>query len=548
MTPTEVWEGFDAHQAPLEASITSAQTKDNVVCSQQIFTADTTKEGRIRACCKFFYDSRWQDPRPALLILPSFKNPVSVKALHALIEDGFVACVLDYCGAFDDSGTFFPQDLTFASFPECKSYLDNIQNGARNTPWFVWTKIARRAISLIEEQSIVDNSRIGVLGFGIGAQLSWQVSATDNRVRALVASNGGGYRWTNGKARFLSTDMPEGDEQLAYSTGVGAETYAKFVTCPTLAIATRDSSLCDVDRIGDMLDLVKTQNKQLIISPSCGYQLTKATGFACLKWLHDNLATDGEAKQSPSLKFECAEGRLYVRTDTLRYAKSRTLYLSYGEPTPQQRCWISIPIEQKVGENEYVCDVPVYDKDELVVAYATITYPDGDVVSTKIIAATPEKHGVTRFENDALGSSIIYDGSMGIGSFSAITSEALVDENDLRVAQGPFGINGITLVEGDLYLSRSIKEMSALSRSASLHLDVYAPSAREFEISVLSFPELKRFSTHAPLTGGEFWQKMLFECSDFKSEEGKTLSSFSNAKVIEIRNVDGAILNNFLWI
>lgn len=54
LTPTEVWEGFDAHKAPLEASIISAQTQDNIVCSQQIFTADTTKEGRVRVFCKIF--------------------------------------------------------------------------------------------------------------------------------------------------------------------------------------------------------------------------------------------------------------------------------------------------------------------------------------------------------------------------------------------------------------------------------------------------------------------------------------------------------------
>ncbi len=548
MTPTEVWEGFDAHKAPLEASIISAQTTDNIVCSQQIFTADASNEGRIRACCKFFYDNRWQDARPAILILPSFNNPVSFDALRSLIEEGFVTCILDYCGLFGENGTVFPQDLAFASLPECKDRLDDIQGGARNTPWFVWTKIARRAICLLEEQSIIDNSRIGVLGFGIGGQLSWQVAATDNRVHALISANGGGYRWTKGNARFLSTDIPESDEQLAYSTGVGAETYAKFITCPTLAIATRDSMLCDIDRIGDMIDLVKSQNNQLILSPSCGHQLTKSTGIACLKWLHDYLATDSAEKGTASLKFECAEGHLYVRVNTLRKAHSQTLYLSYGESDSQQRCWVSLPIEQKVGEHEYVCDVPVYDRDELIVAYATLAYDDGDIISTKVIGTTATKHNVTVFENMQYGSNIIYDGSMGIASFNAKTDDALLDENNLRVKEGPFGIKGITLDEGDLLLSRNLKEMSALSRSASLHLDAYSSAPREFEISVLSLPDLKRYSAHTPLIGGEFWQKMLFDCSDFKSEEGKTLSSFSNAKVIEIRNVNGAILNNFLWI
>lgn len=548
MTPTEVWEGFDAKKAPLEASIISAQTKDNIVCSQQIFTADSVKEERIRACCKLFYDSRWQDARPAILVLPSFDSPVSVEYLRYLIEDGFVICALDYCGIFEENGTTFPDEWNFALLPECKNHLDDIQNGARNTPWFVWTKIARRAITLLQENSIVDKSHIALMGFGEGAQLSWQVAGTDDRVRALVAINGGGYRWTEGTPKFLSTDIPEGDEQLAYSTGVGAETYARFVSCPTLAVVASDSMLCDMDRIGDMLDLVKSQNKRLIISASCNGQLSKSVGIASLKWVHDALASDDKEQTPPTIHFECADGRLYVRANTIRKAKERKLYISYGEPYPQKRCWVPVDIEQKVGEHEYVCDVPVYDAEELIVAYATFVYDDGEVISTKTACTLPSKHNVTAIESTRLNSRIIYDGSMGIGSFVARTKEAIIDDGILHVAEGPYGIIGITLERGDLSLSRSVREMFSLSRSASLHLDAYSNDARELEISVLSSPDLKKYSARVRLLGGEFWQKLMFDASDFKSEEGKTLSSFNAAKAIEINNVDGVILNNFLWI
>lgn len=96
MTPTEVWEGFDACKAPLEASIISCQTTDNFVCEKQTFTADTSKEGRIRICCNVYYDARWQDARPAILLLPSFENPHSQDAVRLLVEEGFVTCALDF--------------------------------------------------------------------------------------------------------------------------------------------------------------------------------------------------------------------------------------------------------------------------------------------------------------------------------------------------------------------------------------------------------------------------------------------------------------------
>lgn len=98
--------------------------------------------------------------------------------------------------------TSYPSDLSFARYPDCKARLDDIENTARNTPWFVWAKVARRAISLLQEQSIVSRDHIGVLGFGIGAQLSWMVTGTDKRVCAMCAVNGGGYRWAEHNARF----------------------------------------------------------------------------------------------------------------------------------------------------------------------------------------------------------------------------------------------------------------------------------------------------------------------------------------------------------
>ena len=547
MTPTEVWEGFDPRVAPLEASIISCQTTDNFVCSKQIFTAETSKEGRLRVCCNVYYDARWQDARPAVLVLPSFKNPRSSNAMRMLVEEGFVACTLDYCGIFEDTKTAYPSDLSFARFPDCENHLDSIETTARNTPWFVWAKIARRAISLLQEQSIVSSERIGVLGFGIGAQLCWLVAGTDKRVCSMTAINGGGYRWAEHNARFLGNDIPSGDEQLAYSTGIGAETYAMFVTCPTLAIASRDSVYCDVDRIGDMLDLVKSEVKQLIISDSCDMQITKSVYSALVLWLRAHLANSTDTFV-PSMRFETTDGKLYVKLNSGKKADKRTLYVSYGEPSSRQRCWQSFDVRQKVGEHEYVCDVPVYDTEELIVAYATLVYPNSNVISTKVTSIIPAKHDVRAVETSPRISKVLYDGSMGPGEFVARTDDVLLDDDTLFVADGPFAIKGISAKKGNLELCRSIQEMTSTSRTAILHVDAYSKTAGSLNVCVYTYPDLKKDTARTNLKGGEFWQKLLFESADFKSEEGRTLSSFSVVKTIEIENAGGIVFNNFLWI
>lgn len=548
MTPTEVWEGFDAHNAPLEASIISSQTTDNLVCVHHVFTSETTRENRVRIDCRICYDARWQDPRPAVLALSSFDSSLSSRDMRALVEEGFVVCAPDYCGVAPETRTSFPSDLSFAAYPECKSHLDDIESTARNTPWFVWTKIARRAISLLEEQSIIQKDRIGIVGFGIGAQLCWLVAGTDSRVRAMVAINGGGYRWADNNAKFLGSDIPTSDKQLAYSTGIGAETYARFITCPTLAIVTRDSTYCDIDRIGDMLEPVKAQAKQLIVSVSCGKQLTKSTYEAMILWLRDNLAHSDLNPVRPSIHFETTDGKLYVRICTGIKASSRKLYISYGEPSSKQRYWQEIEIRQKVGEHEYVCNVPVYDTEELLVAYATFAYPDGNIISTKTISIIPSKHDITDAETSPRNSNIIYDGNKNIGVFIPITDGTLVDEESVTRTEGPFGIIGVSMGKGNLRLGRSMQEMLSTSRSAVLHIDAYSKSARTLQVALYTYPDLKRYTARTELKGGEFWQKLLFENTDFKSDEGRALASFANVKTIELIDVDSVVLNNFLWI
>lgn len=121
MTPTEVWEGFDACKAPLEASIISCQTTDNFVCEKQTFTADTSKEGRIRICCNVYYERALARRSPAILLLPSFENPHSQDAVRLLVEEGFVTCALDFCGSFRGHENGISVRFEFCTLPRLQS-------------------------------------------------------------------------------------------------------------------------------------------------------------------------------------------------------------------------------------------------------------------------------------------------------------------------------------------------------------------------------------------------------------------------------------------
>ncbi|MDE7373440.1 MAG: hypothetical protein K2N18_05190, partial [Clostridia bacterium] len=319
-------------------------------------------------------------------------------------------------------------------------------------------------------------------------------------------------------------------------------------TCPTLLIVAKSAHTTDLDRAGDILELVQSDCKQLLITNGNDIQLTKASYDAMLRWLRRNFLNPSVALVNPSVSFENIDGKLYMRLDSVYNAKELLAFVSYGEPSSNARHWERMEDLQKVDTQLYTVGIPVYDVDELIVAYATVIYDDESVASTAPHGIKPSKIGITNVAPLRDSYRIIYDTSMGIGSFSGLTKDAILDESSIVLEEGPFDVTGITVKNGGLSLCRSATELKAIDRTNSLHFDAYSPVSRELRVNLYVYPKMKRYTATVDLDGGEFWQKVLLDISDFKSEEGKTLAQFSNIKIIAIPDVNGVLLNNFLWI
>ena len=554
LTATEVWEGYDPTSALLESSIVSTDSADGITCSKLTFTAEETASGAIRAFADVYYDGHKEEDkaRAAILLLASYPQKNHGDIINALVKHGYTVCLLDYCGAVlsGENKTTFPAELGYAAYPECDNRLNTVLDSARNTPWFVWSKLARRALTLMCTLKVVDKKRLGVMGIGEGAHIAWQVAAMDNRVRAFVSIGGNGYLWAMDKPRFALGSVPTTDEDRTFSAGIGAETYAKFVQCPTLLITARTARECDVDRAGEILSFVKSESKQLLITSTHGTQLSKSVFRALLGWLRHSFSAEPntQAMPSPSMSFEIIDDQLYLRMHTGAEAASREIYVCYGETLSSARHWIKLNNLQKLNTHYYSVAVPVYDIHELIVAYSTVTYPDGNIVSTPVIGIVPAKQGMPINNSVRVASRVVYDGSMGLGGFICLTDDAVVDDNIVVQQDGPFDIKGISATKGGLYLYRSAAELSSMSKFATLHFDAYSPEKREISISMYSYPDFKRYTAYTELEGGEFWQKILLANADFKSEEGRTLSRFDAMKVLAIEDAQGVIFNNFMWI
>ena len=556
LTPTEIWEGFNPVKEGTETSIISSREKDNLITAEVFFTSEKTASGRVRVYAHISYDSRWRDARPALIILPSHDERRRYDDITAsLVKAGYVVCICDYLGRADENDesphTTYPAEYPYAAAPECFSHLYSITTTGRETPWFQWAKIARRAITMLSELRYVDAERIGLIGVDIGAQIAWQAAGMDGRVRALVPINGGGYLWRRGTPRFPGGDreLPSGDEERAFSAGVGAETYAKFVSCPTYFIVSSNSSNTDVDRADDILALVPAQSKVLLIVRGSASQISVSAYDSLILWLKKNFAHDSAPISMPQISFRTEEGQLYLHLKCKEKPQAVSAYYSAGETVSFARTWIPLSAPQTVGEDEYVYRVPSLSPDDLTVAFATVRSADGILSSSRVAGVIPSEKGVAPSENQAAANPrIVYSGKMGTGVFWVTTEDFFLDESVLAVKKGPFDISGIGTSEGTLVLCRTSYDDFSCGKNAILQMDIYSPSEKEVTFTFVSYPDLTPYNCRVRLTGGDFWQKVKLSAADCKNENGRTLQKFGACKQLLISGAENVLFNNIVWI
>ena len=162
MTPIQMWEGYNPVKDPLETYIQKCNVLNDIAETEMYFTAESLKDGKIRVYSKMYAHKDWDTSHPAVLFLSDLSTSSNyVEISEMLVEQGYVVFVVDYAGFMPDveNPTSFPDSLKYASFEEAKHNLKYMGESARQTPWFVWAKIARRAITLMEEQKIIDNEK-----------------------------------------------------------------------------------------------------------------------------------------------------------------------------------------------------------------------------------------------------------------------------------------------------------------------------------------------------------------------------------------------------
>lgn len=555
LTPLQVWEGFNPVKEPLEVSYVKSTDEGDVHISDMFYTVETVADGKIRGYIRLVFKNSWLEngERHAAVALLPARDRVETEIVKIILDEGYVAALVDYTGESPDKlfCTTYPKSLSYGNLKQAGEHLQKVTESSRDTCFYLWTKVARRAITLLTQQPAVDPSKICIIGEKQGAQTAWQVAGTDGRLHACVPVLGGGYTEYEGKFKYSHANAIEmTEERKCWLAGSAPQAYAQFITCPVYFLTGTNSDCTDFDRAYDILQLVKNQEAVMMACPMANRQMSLAAIDSLGEWLKENLVGEGASHDVPEISFEVTGGKLYVNVGGSENAVSYRAFYAMGCEDPTGRNWRIIEQSAMTGENRYMYEIPVYDADERIFAFADITFSDGVTVTSKVVTCVPKNEKVTvlAVTKGNLEERVIYDVSSGKDAFIVESKQVFSREGMLKIKEGPCGLKGMTAEEGRLVTYKLQESEFSKNKASIIQLHAYCAEKRTIEFCVTLGSDTAAYVASVELNCLGKWQRITLNVGDFKTTTMRTLKEWSNVKKLEIVNAENVLFNNFLWV
>lgn len=554
LTPIQLWANYNPVKQPLDISFNDVRSDGRYITKSMFITAEDAEDGKVRAYVKVVYPPK-DTPAPAVLFIPSAETKtVSEEFIKEILDKGCIFATFDYAGESKGKEFFtsYPDSMAYGQYSG-KSSLVNLDNfdGCEKTPWFIWTKIARRVLTLLCSDPKVDCGKIALIGMREGASIGWKVAGTDGRISMFASVIGCGYYGYGGNKFSDAPPKELSVAQVSFLAGMASQSYAKTVMCPVYLLMTTNNLFSDVDRAGDILKLTASHDKSLVFTPGASDSINTDSYNSLMLWLYGGLLDAPLREEPPKSTFYSSDGRLYLSINVTGEAQSAEVFTAYDEAVPELRNWERAGDPLMISATEYLLDLDIPEGVKKIFAFVTVKYKSGMMLSTEIVSVSPDALGVTEYSAIKQNRQrLIYSSSAAGGAFYVENDHFSKDENRLSVTEGPFGIKGIGSSKGHL-VSYRLGDANFMGEDGYiLQADAYAKAEKEIVITMYTYEQesFKAFAAVRKLPESGRWQRINFTVSEFKSAERISLKSWKLVKKFEISDAEGVIFNNILWV
>lgn len=300
----------------------------------------------------------------------------------------------------------------------------------KNSSWYLVTYAARRAITFLQEEDIVNSDKIGVTGHSMGGKLT-VMTAVDPRVKASVPSVGGtGYLYEDlwglpGSARSYNRDA----NLDLYQRTISDQASWPEIPGKLLFLGSTNDFNSPTEWIIKGMDLHMGRS-QLAMAPHLNHRFTDNTFMARPFWMEAHLKGAFEFPMESSseliLKTENGVPQFKVQPDRSTQLPVRRVEVYYSQcRDPRVRFWAD-GVARKDGDN-WVAELPILDINEPLFAFANVVYeiekgfpvPMGSLITDELSIcseykmAFPDEYSANGVQATAKVSRLIDDFSRG---------------------------------------------------------------------------------------------------------------------------------------
>ena len=556
-TPQELWDDFDPRKEPLEILTVRRWQRDGCDLHAFYFTGETC-DGEKALIYGLYGTPTGGKKLPAVLHIHGGGQPASLHWVLYWNQQGYAAMTFNWGGEWENRSRYaiWGDRLRHCNHKYCGDKIASVHPTPKESSWYHWTLVTRRALTVLESQKEVDPKRMGIFGISMGGTLVWNVAGVDDRVKAACAIYGVG--WNTYPAGKYDKDPKANDaDTLIWRRTMEPEAYAPLIKAPVLFLNATNDQHGKFDWSYDTLNALKC-DWRVAYTPQFRHHIAEDQGRNLLLWMDTHLRGGQAWPKTPAVNVSLSDDgvpMLTARPDVSQEIKRVDVYYAIENTCPFNRHWRQEKTRKK-GDT-WTAALPVMNVEKHLFAFANVYYKRGICLTSNLAAVIPAQLGKAKATDKP--SLQIADFSEDLDGFltTSTGTDPVVYYAGLAREKGPEERYGIRpLMQGPSVITYKIGDPKwRAPDGAKLTFDVYCPEQVELQITIHEneFDQgWRQYKCSVPLAVGKGWQHISLKCGQFKTEKDGKLSSWQRADLLELRLAtwpkEQPMFSNFRWV
>ncbi|MCL1945127.1 MAG: hypothetical protein FWF56_04905 [Firmicutes bacterium] len=550
VTASNLWKGLNLGQDDLDVSILSNNVENGVESIDAYFTVTTLQLYIIRVRCSLH--KRVQDNCPdTVMLINDIGVDYNKAKIAKYLDEGFAVFCFDYLGEREtlDNFTIYPLSLSFCNYYLNKDEMNKPVSFPQDSCWYFWSLVAFKAVAMIEylssyKEKFLSNS-VAIVGIGAGGACGIKVATVFDSIKSIVV-----------KYDADSYVDSQKQENIVNNVSFSSGSYTPFIDIPLLLeVCSNESD----DSFDNMIDIYETVGvdivqksiiyKRLSISESRSHSVGPMQSKNEILWLKQTMLDKNyhdTIPLSPTIGKKISQNVGYFNLaidEVTSGVDSVQVFITHdqlnNQSPPAFRYWYKTKAEY-LGDGEYIVKIDSLNG-YIYRAFANVHYTNGFCLSTMVeqIVFPSNKGEKSAIQTERL----VYDSEMGIDSWMT-TNRELDEENGVILTNGPFDIQGVSGLGGEL----SNFKLGALKYRGQqgyvLQVTMYSSVAQQVLFGITT-QDGNWYNHVVDIDVQKAWSKFNLIESDFK---GNGKLDWGSAVCIRINSEQPVVVSGVLWL